>query len=353
MIKKLLIFIIAGNVFTQTSQAQLGGLLGAASGKISNAVSKKNKEKKEREETISDFQKSNRDKIFFSNKPIVLGKENEADFKTSFEPNEKIYAVAYFNKGVNDMEGITSNTLYAMVVAPNGQPLFGKADAPEATFTLEHKLTETELKDNVTAWAFELIADEETATSTIPWLFAEMLTSVDVTKPSCELKLKMGALNIEGTFTINLKGVDGKKMIADAKQYTGKAKQAFVNAEGLPKEWKNYNANAFSDPNLSLANIKKYIKRDHFNCVEVLKVKMIFNEGAVEWTVKKDEFNQPIKKYSEVVGYVYKSKDGNCYIDECYFEKQYEGGGNYGEIRTSVIGINKGKSRQINCDNGK
>jgi hypothetical protein len=247
MKKKLLISLTLVVLFTQTSHAQLGGLLGNAAGKISNAASKKKQEKKEQQATVSDFQKNNRDKIFFSNSPIILGQENEASFKTSFEPNEKIYAVAYFNKGVKDMEGLENNTIYAMVVAPNGQPLFGKADADQAAFKLEHKLTQAELDQNVTAWTFELIADEETSTSTIPWLFAEMLMSPDVTKPSCEIKLDMGTLNKGGTFTINLKGVDGKKMIADAKQYTGKAKQAFVNAEGLPKEWKNYNGTAFND----------------------------------------------------------------------------------------------------------
>jgi hypothetical protein len=238
-------------------------------------------------------------------------------------------------------------------VAPNGQPLIGKADGDQFDFKIEHKLTQAELDQNITAWTFELIADEETATSTIPWLFAEMLMSPDVTKPVCEIKLNMGTLNKGGSFTINLKGIDIKKMIADAKQYTAKAKQAFVNAEGLPKEWKNYNATSFSDPNLSIANIKKYIKRDHINCAEVLKVKMIFQQGSVEWQVKKDEYNQPIKKFSEAVGFVYKGKDGNCYVEECYFEKDYEGGGNYGQIKTYIIGISGKNGKQINCANGK
>jgi hypothetical protein len=106
MKKKLLIFLTIGCLFTLTSQAQLGGLIGNAAGRISSAANKKKQEKKEQEATISEFQKSNKDKIFFSSSPIILGQENEASFKTSFEPGEKIYAVAYLNKGVRDLEGI-------------------------------------------------------------------------------------------------------------------------------------------------------------------------------------------------------------------------------------------------------
>jgi hypothetical protein len=35
----------------------------------------------------------------------VPGKENEADFTTSFSASDKIYGIFYFKAGVNDLNG--------------------------------------------------------------------------------------------------------------------------------------------------------------------------------------------------------------------------------------------------------
>ncbi len=344
-------------LLAQTATGQLGGLLNRAKEKVTQKL-EANKENKPAAPKLyngnSEAHKKYVNKIKFSNKPIVPGQENESDFKDNFGAGEKIYAVAYLKSGIKTLSPNIKEGDYiaAMVVAPNGQPLFGRGEADSYDFKIQRKVTQAEIDQNITAWAFELIADEKTATSTIPWVFAEMLTSADVTAVS-KLSVQMSDWNDGGTFTIDLTGVDRAQLVTAAKEYTANAIAAAVSTQGLPKEWNNYNSKGFDDPALSTANIKKFIKRDFRNCAEVLKVKLIANEGANEWKVTKNEMDLPKSKVSLAVGFVYKSTDGNCYFKECYFVRDYEGGGSYGEISTSFISSFGNKGGQIKCENIK
>jgi hypothetical protein len=287
-------------------------------------------------------------KIVFSNKPIIVGKENEADFKTSFNAGEKIYAMAYFTAGVNDLLGGAKedNRIYASVEI-DGQAVWGRGDYKQLDNNVGRQLTKTEIDKNISAWAFELIADENTTTSTIPWAFAEMLESVSPRKHT--VVLNMNAWNKGGSFTIDLDGIDLEKQVQEAKAYSIKAADIIANNRTIPEEWKTYTKNSFKDPQLTLPKMKAQLKEDYNDLVEVLRIVILANNDWKEWDIVKDDIlNLPKYMATPNVGIVYKAKDGKCYFTIGNFYKTYKGGGQYGSLTASCF---TGGITQIGCAN--
>jgi hypothetical protein len=280
------------------------------------------------------------DKIMFSNKPIVVGQENEADFKTSFKPGEKIYAVAYLKAGIKDLSGSAKEdqTIYATTWA-DGSGLFGQSFEYANDNRVGRKLTKAEVDQNMAVWTFELVADEKTATSPIPWYFADMIKNLSPRKHA--IQLLMGEWNKGGSFEIDLDGIDLEKNVADAQAYSIKAAEMIANNRTIPDEWKKYTKKSFNDPALNMGAMKSLLKQDYSDIVEVLRVVVLANTDYEEWTLEKSELDIPKFKYSPAVGVVYKSKDGKCYFMTADFRKIYEGGGRYTSPKVNWLNVDK------------
>jgi hypothetical protein len=288
-------------------------------------------------------------KMKFSNKPIIPGKENEADFKTKFAPGEKIYGIAYFKKGIKQLPGGAKEDdwIYADV-SSNGEPLFGTADIGEYNNMIKRRLTKDDVKNNITAWTFELIADEKTTTSSIPWLFAEMIEKLSPRKHT--ISLGMADWNDGGSFEIDLNGVDMEQLVPNAKAMSQKAAALAGQNRSVPDDWKKYDKGNFSDPQLSTAKIKEMLKNKLSNCQEVLRVHLIEYKGEPDWTIQKNDLDIPIAKNTADIGYVYKAKDGNCYMSYAYCVRTYSGGGQYEPVKIRVSD-DESKYLLINCAN--
>lgn len=88
----------------------------------------------------------------------------------------------------------------------------------------------------------------------------------------------------------------------------------------------NEKSDKFDDPELSLQKIKSELSK---YCT-VYKL-VVYGKGP-DWEVRKDDFGNIERKITKrEIYFTYKyNKDGKFYYNDCYFEKQYEGGGNYG-----------------------
>ncbi len=288
-----------------------------------------------------------KDQIMFSNKPIVLGKEVESDFQTSFKPGEKIYAVAYFKAGIKDLpSGAKEDQVIFATTWADGDGLFGQGPEYPNDNKIGRRLTQAEVDKNISAWTFELIADANTTTSLMPWYFADMLSRLSPRKH--EINLMMGDWNKGGSFTIDLDGIDLEKNLAEAKAYSEKAAEIIANNRTIPEEWKAYTKKSFKDPSLNLAAMKSLLKQDYSDIVEVLRVVILANTDEQEWTIEKNELDIPKFKYSLAVGVVYKSKNGKCYFMTADFHRVYEGGGSYTGLKVNWL---TGKMTMIGCAN--
>ncbi len=288
--------------------------------------------------------------IMFSAKPIIPGKENEADFTTKFKPGDKIYAAAYFKAGVRDLPGGAKENqfIYANVFV-DGEAVVGRGDATSSNIYVQRRLSKAEVDKNISVWTFELVADENTATSTAPWVFAEMIASLSPRKHRVELS--MGEWNKGGSFEMDLEGTDMDKVIENAKNISIKAQEKIAATRTAPEEWKQYDKKAFADPALSMANMKAIIKRDFDRCAEILRIQFIAYKNEAEWEVRKNEFDIPLYKTSCNVAIIYKDKDGKCYISPSEnFIRRYTGGGQYDGIRIS-FSEDRLNYISINCAN--
>jgi hypothetical protein len=285
--------------------------------------------------------------IVFSNKPIILGKENEADFKTAFKLGEKIYAVAYFKAGIKDLpSGAKEDQIIYATTSADGEGLFGQSFEYANDNKIGRKLTKTEVDKNISAWTFELIADENTATSSIPWYFADMVSRLSPRKH--KISLSMNQWNKGGSFEIDLDGVDLDKFVVDAKAYSIKAADIIANNRTIPDEWKAYTKKAFKDPALSINNMKAILKENFSDLKEILRIIVLANTDYTEWEIKKNELDIPTLKVAPGVGIVYKAKDGKCYFTIGNIYRTYEGGGQYSGLKANCF---TGSSTQIGCAN--
>jgi hypothetical protein len=288
------------------------------------------------------------DQIKFSSKPIVLGKENENDFKTSFSANEKIYGVAYFRAGIKDLSGgAGENQEMFATVSADGQFIFGRGSKDQYDMKIGRRITKTDIEQNISAWTFELIADEFTATSDSVWIFAEMMKTISPRKHT--IKLQMGDWNKGGSFTIDLSGVDLDKFVEDAKTTAFQAEENIAKNRTLPSDWKQYDKSVFADRALSLPLMKGYLQIG-FEALEILKVVVLEYKSNPDWTIVKNEIDVPKFKASSTVGVAYKAKDNKCYFTTANFFRTYEGGGSYGNIQVNRS-TNSAYIFRLDCSN--
>jgi hypothetical protein len=270
----------------------------------------------------SDIHKKYSGKILFSKKPIVIGKERESDFTTSFTASDKIYGVAYLTAGVADL---TSKDFL-----PRRATISTSINGAMSDFASNRVFEEDELKKNISAVTFELIADPSEATGKQPEMFyQEVLKSLSPRKH----KFKIFFFKQEGDFELDWTNANLKKIEADAALSTKNAETNLANARQLPDEFKE---NSFATRDfLTLPKVKQIIKASVENCKEVLSVVVSTGDlkGAV-WITEKNELGVVLRRYTKV-GYRFtmRGNDGNCYYYNTWGQivQTHTGGGKYGE----------------------
>jgi hypothetical protein len=380
--KQYFIYAIMCFIFLAHANAQLGGLMKKAKEKLNGTPATTNNQNSNTETNtnannapeasslmanyqtkltnLNPIHKKYINKTVLSNKPIILGQENEADFKTEFGPNEKIYGAVYFRDGINDFlpEYVVGRYLKMYIMHQASNQYIGNypnafhcLTAGNENFNfLPNEVTQDRIDKNMSAFTFELIADDKTATTIFPIYFADMMAKGNLTNGVNALSLRMGSMNEGVDFKIDLSGVNIPKMKTDAQTYTKAATMALVNARVLPNAWDKNNSKGFKDPALTDANVRKHIKEKVQECTAIVKLKYGMNTGDPDWTVHKNEYEIPEFKYTAAALFVYKTAEGSCFFSRIWFKKMYEGGGNYGEVITIIEPF---PDNEMNCANVK
>jgi hypothetical protein len=284
----------------------------------------------------SDFHKQNLNKIIWSSKPLVIGKENEmASFiKTEFKTGEYVYGTAYL--GINANEAMNGNTnLRVRIKVDGGTAIWGGDlsyfELPLATqgksyiqFAL---LPDAQwLKDNYTPY----IAEENW---TISYFLDELVRAGDVSHViTCELIFPTNKIrNIESGLSLDLNGG-----ITEIKTMAAKLHDQLMTSRTLPKAGMN---NPAMEQQM-VAALNKLGWKEHFT-------KVVINSS--DWTVKKNELGVILYRIVSAVG-IFKDYDGKCMYQEFTFRQDYAGGGKF----DNAVKYNSyGSKREIGCDKVK
>lgn len=148
-----------------------------------------------------------------------------------------------------------------------------------------------------------------------------------------------------GAFNFTVKNRAEQKIMAqrvtDAQDDMGVAIAKDVQ---LPEQFKS--SGKFSDPALSLANIRKMIE---YPGMTILKL-TIDPSGGSDYNINKNALDVPVLKMTNKPVWLAYKEDGKCYFTKKYFTRNYEGGGKYGplELATSTASVTL-----IACENIK
>lgn len=149
-----------------------------------------------------------------------------------------------------------------------------------------------------------------------------------------------------GAFNFTVKNRAEQKIMAqrveDAQNDMG---DVIASDAKLPAEFST--PGKFSDPQLSLANIKSMISGEGFT---LLKVVIDAAKGN-DYYIHKNALDIPeYKVTAKPVWVAFKGRDGKCYFTKEYFTRQYEGGGKYGPLEQAATSAS---NTQIACENIK
>jgi hypothetical protein len=286
----------------------------------------------------SDFHKENAGKILFSNKPIVVGGEDPAQFKTEFSASEKIYAVAYLSGTIKDLTHDARKAIYQMDIDEGSS---------FKMFNFEHNAEDMALS----FYPIEIIPSTDQAIHGVDCIeFANILSSVSPRPHNFNLKFGSDGTTIaEGSLKIDLTGMDGSKLKADAEVAAKNASDNYARNTKLPKSFSDP-VSKFSDPELSEANMKALLMKEWDNCASIMKIG-VYGTASEDWLIHKNNIDIPVSKetYREIKA-IFKGKDGWCYfVEGISFQREYSGGGTYSKVKF----LSDGRHVKIDCKNVK
>lgn len=283
----------------------------------------------------SDFHKENLNKIVWSTKPLVIGKEKEmaAAITSSFKTGDDIYGTAYL--GVNVKDAMNNNTnLRVRIKIDGGTAIWGGdlsyIEIPAAvqgkSYIQFALLPDAQwIKDNYAPY----ISEENW---TISYFMDELARSGDISHDiTCELIFPTNKLDdIESKFSLDL-GAGS----AAIKTLAGKLHNELMGSRQLPKAGMN-------NPALEKQMLATMEKLPGWS--EKFTQAVITSSA---WAIKKNEITGAILyRYVGVIG-TCKDADGKCYYQEFTFRQDYAGGGNY----ESTAKYNSyGGKIEIGCD---
>jgi hypothetical protein len=287
----------------------------------------------------SDFHEENVGKILFSNKPIVIGEEDPAQFKNEFSVNEKIYAVAYLNGTIKDLTYDSPKAFYYMEIDDENN---------YKMINFEHNAEDMALS----FYPIEIIPATDQAIHGVDCIeFANILANISPRPHNFVVKLGTGYSKslAEGSVKIDLTAMDGSKLKADAEIAAKNASDNYARNTKLPKSFSDP-VSKFSDPELSEANMKALLMKEWNNCASILKLG-VYGTASEDWLIYKNNLDIPVSKatYREVKA-IFKGKDGWCYfVEGISFQREYSGGGTYSKVKF----LSDGRHVKIDCKNVK
>ncbi len=282
----------------------------------------------------SDFHKENLNKIVWSNKPLVIGKEKEmaSAIKNEFRTGEAIFGTVYLGMNVKDLmdgnvelrvrirvDGGTAVwggdlSYFDLPLSVQGKSYIQFALLPDAQW----------FKDNYAPY----ISQENW---TYSYFIDNLVKAGDVSHEiSCDLlfpAIKLG--EVESKLNLDLNAG-----IGDLKTLSTKLHNELMASRQLPKAGMN---NAGIESQMAAA-ANKLGWNDKFTNAIIT---------SSNWTVRKNELTGTIVNRTLGAVCITKDPDGKCYTQEFTFAQDYTGGGNYsGTIKFYSYG---GK-REIGCD---
>jgi len=281
----------------------------------------------------SDFHKQNLNKIVWSSKPLVIGKENEMSsfIKSEFKTGEYIFGTAYL--GVNASDAMNGNTnLRVRIKVDNGTAVWGgDLSYFELPLTAQGKsyiqfalLPDAQwLKDNYAPY----IAEENW---TISYFLDDLVRGGDISHTiNCELIFPTNKIrNIESELSLDL-----NSGITEIKTMATKLHDEMMASRTLPKAGMK---NAAMEQQMVTA-LNKLGWKENFT-------KVVIN--STDWTVKKNELGIILYRIVAAVG-IFKEFDGKCWYQEFTFRQDYTGGGKFDN---NIKYNSYGGKKEIGCD---
>lgn len=282
----------------------------------------------------SDFHKQNLNKIIWSSKPLVIGKESEMSsfIKNEFKSGDYIFGTAYL--GINAKEAMNGNDDLRVRIRVDGGTAVWGGDLSyiELPVSVQGKsyiqfalLPDAQwLKDNYAPY----IAEENW---TISYFLDELVRGGDVSHQiTCELIFPTNKIDdIESKFSLNLGNGS-----TEIKAMATKLSNELMASRQLPKA-------GMSNPAMEAKMVEALNK---------LGWKEKFSKAIIvsnSWTVNKNALTGAILyRYVGAVG-ITKDTDGKCYYQEFTFRQDYTGAGNY---ESGVKYNSYGGKREIGCD---
>jgi hypothetical protein len=290
---------------------------------------------------VSDFHKNNVGKILFSTRPIIPGNEDPSQFVTSVSGTDKVYAIAYFNARIKDLDDMISYKI-SIDGNENTTPQF----TPN-TSDLEHSY-----------YLVEIIPDPKVAVHQFdPVEFGKVLSTLSPRKHVMDFGFVFGYGENSASGTLNLEwsNADGAAILANSEMALKNAKDNKAKNMQLP-DYFYKPSKSFSDPNLTIEKIKAAIMADGDYAENIKQISKIvigdkYFESGSDWNINKNELGIPTHKSCNRAIYIlFTGKDGWCYFsDEIVFRKDYSGAGTYENTR--LVGFKSGTYTRIACEN--
>lgn len=147
-----------------------------------------------------------------------------------------------------------------------------------------------------------------------------------------------------GAFNFTVKNKAEQKMMA-ARAESAQTDMSDNIAMDTPIPAEFSKAGKFTDPQLSLSNIKSMLAGD--GGYTLMKVVIDASKGP-DYNIQKNALDIPEYKITaKPVWVIWKESSGKCYYSREYFTRQYEGGGKYGPLEQAAT---TAPSIQIDCN---
>lgn len=150
-----------------------------------------------------------------------------------------------------------------------------------------------------------------------------------------------------GAFNFTVKNKADRKLVdARANQVLEDMSNNIAMDTPIPAEFSKPSGK-FTDPQLSLANIKSMLSGDGYTLMKVV----IDSGKGPDYNIQKNALDIPEYKITaKPVWVIWKDSSGKCFYTREYFTRQYEGGGKYGSLDQAATTAG---NMQIDCNKVK
>lgn len=161
------------------------------------------------------------------------------------------------------------------------------------------------------------------------------------------LQVEPNKLGLQGTFNFTVADKKDLKVLQAKIEETNNSINAAITANTqLPEIFSKPSAKN-SDPQLSLANLKKMLDAPDFKVIKAV----IEENGTADYSIQKNELDIPEYKFTaRPLWIVYKNEKGECFFTRYYFRREYLGGGKYSALS---IATTTADHTPIPCENVK